>query len=188
MQPIHERGKVAYFDKYEPGTKIGKALGNTVSGDGYRFRGRGYVQLTGRRNYALASKKLGVDFVADPDRAIEPNLAANIIVAGMSEGWFTGKKLSDYRSYEDMRRVVNGVDKADLIAGYAEKIERALLADAEAAPSPAPPDKAPMPPAPEKPATDAPAPAQPPSIQKVMIYIIGAVAAVIAAWFGFGGQ
>jgi lysozyme len=43
-------------------------------------------------------------------------------------------------------------------------------------------------PPPEKPATDAPVPAQPPSIQKVMIYLIGGVIAVIAAWFGFGGK
>jgi lysozyme len=43
-------------------------------------------------------------------------------------------------------------------------------------------------PPPEKPATDAPTPAQPPSIQKVMIYLIGAAIAIIAAWFGFGGK
>lgn len=140
MQPIHERGKRAYFDKYEPGTRIGKVLGNTVPGDGYRFRGRGDVQLTGRRNYALASKKLGVDFLAFPDRALEPKLAAEILFAGMEEGWFTGRDLSDFiddldeedaedlREFIEARRVVNGTDKARLIGEYALAFERALRA------------------------------------------------------------
>lgn len=63
MQPIYERGARAYFDKYKPGTKIGKALGNTQPGDGYRFRGRGLVQLTDRSDYVRAGKKLGLDLV-----------------------------------------------------------------------------------------------------------------------------
>mgnify|MGYP000679869828 CR=1 FL=1 len=96
MQPIHERGGKAYFRKYDAGTKIGKALGNTLPGDGYKFRGRGYVQITGRRNYSKASTITGVDLLADPDKALDPVIAAKIIVDGMTKGWFTGKKLSNY--------------------------------------------------------------------------------------------
>lgn len=126
MQPIHEYGPKSYFAKYEPGTSIGKNLGNTRPGDGYLFRGRGYVQLTGRTNYLNASKKLSVDLIADPELALRPDIAAKILVRGCTEGWFTGKKLSDYGDYPSMRRVVNGVDKAELIAGYAREFEAAL--------------------------------------------------------------
>ena len=70
MAPIYERGAKAYFNKYEPGTKIGKALGNTAKGDGYRYRGRGFVQLTGRANY----RKFGIE--DNPDKALEPDIAA----------------------------------------------------------------------------------------------------------------
>ena len=43
MQPITEFGSRKYFDKYDAGTSIGKVLGNTIKGDGYKYRGRGYV-------------------------------------------------------------------------------------------------------------------------------------------------
>lgn len=126
MAPIYERGAKAYFDKYEPGTRIGKALGNTAPGDGYRYRGRGFVQLTGRANY----RKFGIE--DQPDKALDPEIAANILVIGCLKGWFTGKALGDYEAFRDMRRVVNGTDKADLIAGYAEAFLRALNAGQEA--------------------------------------------------------
>lgn len=130
MQPIHERGARSYFNKYEPGTKIGNRLGNAIKGDGYLFRGRGYVQLTGRANYEAAGRKLKLPLVMQPDLALVPDHAADILIRGCMEGWFTAKKLSDYADYENMRRVVNGVDKAKDIAGYARTFEAALLASA----------------------------------------------------------
>ncbi len=131
MQPIYERGGRSYFNKYEPGTKIGKNLGNTQPGDGYRYRGRGFVQLTGRPNYLKAGKALGADLVANPDLALEPYHAAEILITGCLEGWFTGKKLGDYiteakADFKNARRVINGTDKAATIAGYADKFLEAL--------------------------------------------------------------
>lgn len=130
MLPITERGPKAYFDKYNAGTRIGKRLGNTESGDGYLYRGRGYVQLTGRANYAKAGAKLGVLLEQSPDLALDPHIAGKIMVIGMTEGWFTGKKLADYLpgDYAGARRIINGTDKAQTIAGYARLFEAALAA------------------------------------------------------------
>lgn len=148
MQPIYERGQKTYFNKYEPGTDIGKALGNTVAGDGFRYRGRGYVQLTGRANYRKAGEKMSVDLLGNPDLALQPHIAACILIRGCIEGWFTGKKLSSYPDFKNMRRVVNGIDRASDIALVAEGFLRALNLAEATTPKPAipaPPD-APLPP------------------------------------------
>ena len=131
MRPIHERGSRAYFDKYDAGTRLGRILGNTRKGDGYTYRGRGYVQITGRANYAKASERFRVDFLSNPDRAIEPRWAAQILIAGSIEGWFTGRRLDHYindksKDYLNARRVINGMDRARQIADYAVLFERAL--------------------------------------------------------------
>lgn len=130
MQPIYERGAPGYFDKYEPHNKLGRLLGNIKRGDGFLYRGRGYVQLTGRANYAKAGKALGEALEALPDQALRPDLAARILIDGMIGGWFTGRKLSDYlgekADYLNARRVVNGLDCAADIAGYAREFEAAL--------------------------------------------------------------
>lgn len=136
MQPITEYGGRKYFDKYDTG-KLAKALGNTpeADGDGYKYRGRGYVQITGRANYSKAGDWLKLDLLGNPDLALHPTVAAQVLVRGCSNGWFTGKKLADYLpgDYVGARRIVNGTDRAELIAGYAEAFEAALMAlgDAE---------------------------------------------------------
>ena len=128
MQPIVERGARAYFAKYEAGTPIGRRLGNILPGEGYLYRGRGYVQLTGRDNYIRAGAELGVLLAQSPDIALLPDIAARILRHGMQEGWFTGKTLSDYLpgDYVNARRIINGKDKATLIAGHARAFEVAL--------------------------------------------------------------
>jgi len=133
--PITERGGQSYFDKYEPGTSIGKSLGNTQPGDGYLFRGRGYVQLTGRTNYGNMSSRLALsgddDLVLHPEAALQPDVAYRIMSYGMRRGSFTGKKLGDYISdagcnYQQARRIINGLNRADDIAGYAASFESSL--------------------------------------------------------------
>jgi putative chitinase len=135
FQPITERGAKSYFDKYELGTSIGKTLGNTVKGDGYLYRGRGYVQITGRANYQKMTEKLALigdeDLILHPDAALHPDIAYRIMSFGMRKGTFTGKKLSDYINatkcdYTNARRIINGTDKAATIKGYAVNFETVL--------------------------------------------------------------
>ena len=134
MKPIDERGGNNYFNKrYGPQTSVGKMLGNTKAGDGALFHGRGYVQLTGRRNYAKAKQLTGVDLIADPDRAKDPEIAYQIAIQGMKDGWFTGKKLSQFikdgesPNYEDARTIINGHDKAANIADIARRFNEVLV-------------------------------------------------------------
>lgn len=170
-----ELGSRDYFSKYNAGTKLGTELGNSISGDGYKFRGRGYVMLTGRRNYAKAAKAIGVDLVGNPDKATVPEIASVILVLGMRDGWFTGKKLADYPDYRNMRRVVNGTDKAAQIAEMALNFEKAMAAVT-----------IPTPPLPVPPPPPVPAASKGLSIQQVMIGIILAIAGAIAAYLGLG--
>lgn len=67
-------------------TKIGKSMGNTEPGDGFKYRGRGYIQLTGKSNYAAYSQAAGVDLVKNPDAASDPLVAAKITAAFVLKG------------------------------------------------------------------------------------------------------
>jgi putative chitinase len=134
MQPIHEYGSDAYLAKYDTG-RLAKMLGNTpeADGDGQLYCGRGFVQATGRTNYKRASDELGVDLIAHPDLAMEPKIAMAIMQKGMVEGWFTGKKLANYFNKDandpvGARRIINGTDQAQRIAGYFLEFGKALKA------------------------------------------------------------
>lgn len=97
----------------------------------YPYYGRGFSQLTWEENYKKESKRLGVDLVGNPDLILEPKLAANSHVYCLMNGVYAGKKISDYINskkvdYINARRCVNGLDKANLIAGYAEKFAKCV--------------------------------------------------------------
>ncbi|MBT9582978.1 hypothetical protein IV102_06490 [bacterium] len=130
---VHESGAGAHMEEFASGSAYEgrKDLGNNQSGDGVRYKGRGYVQITGRNNYTNWSKKLGIDLVGNPELAEKPENAARILVEGMKEGSFTGKKLGDYigggkQDFEGARRIVNGTDKASVFADTARKLMAAL--------------------------------------------------------------
>lgn len=101
--------------------------------------GRGYVQLTWARNYERADRELGLDgkLVVDLDLAMDPAIAARILVKGMAEGWFTSRKLADtlpaagpatLAQFKASRPIINGHDKDDEIAAIAMELQAALQA------------------------------------------------------------
>lgn len=118
MLPVKEYGS----DKYLRSKKY------------YPYIGYGYVQLTWEPNYAKVGKLIGVDLITNPERALEPDIAAKIMTGGMLNGWFTGvgfqKKRPVYKydriSYIRARAIINGTDKAEAIAEYAMVFEKAL--------------------------------------------------------------
>lgn len=99
--------------------------------EGKSWLGRGLPQLTHKKNYEVMSKALGVDLLANPNRAMEPTIAIDIMFVGMQRGLFTGKSLSDYFNGKDTdwlnaRRIINGVESADKVAGYGKAFYAAL--------------------------------------------------------------
>lgn len=112
----------------------GGRMGNTGPDDGWNYRGRGFPQTTGKDNYARSGKIVGVDLVKEPDRILEPRIAAITMIESMVRGLYTGKKLSDYLSgskadYRNARAIINGDVKKNggLVAGYAVAFEKALI-------------------------------------------------------------
>jgi hypothetical protein len=90
----------------------------------YPYYGRGYVQLTHDYNYRPYSTLLGIDLVSDPDLVMRPDISLFILVDGMKRGVFTGLKLDDFISGSNLdflhaRKIINGMDQADLIQSYA---------------------------------------------------------------------
>lgn len=135
LQPIRERGGEAYlrrmYDVTGDRPALARTMGNTEPGDGVKYCGRGFVQLTWKNNYRAMTGPTCVDLVAFPDKAMELPVATEILFTGMIRGMFTGRKLADYfdgkrADWASARRIVNGTDKADLIAGYGKHYYAAI--------------------------------------------------------------
>lgn len=135
----HETNRFKAKEEYGQGR--GRDYGTpilTIRGKYEKYHGRGWVQLTWLQNYAkmsvaasLAFNK-NIDLVNEPEQILtDKALNAFICFEGMIQGTFTGRKLSDYVNstkcdFIGARKVINGTDKAALIAGYAEKFKEAL--------------------------------------------------------------
>lgn len=138
MKPIREYGGERYFTRMYDITgdrpHVARRLGNLAPGDGALFSGRGFVQLTGRANYADWQERLGVDLTSGrpaADRVLSLPVATRILFEGMIKGTFTGRKFADYfddvrEDWESARRIINGRDKKALIAGYARAYYAAI--------------------------------------------------------------
>ncbi|HPQ94962.1 MAG: hypothetical protein KDI44_14245 [Thiothrix sp.] len=161
MRPIEEYGK-----------GVGRSYGQPDPTTGQTYYGRGLPQLTLRDNYDRFGTRLGIDLLHHPELALEPRTSAKILVLGLSRGLFTGVSLADMHradgfDWTGARRTINGTDRAQLIANYAQ----VFLAGLQAAISPVSAPAAPTPMAqadirqavePSAPAAR-PAPASPPA-------------------------
>lgn len=123
---------VTYFE-----TKYGNRpdLGNTSAGDGYTYRGRGLIQLTGRLNYTHYGSVIAVDLVTHPERALELPIAVDLLVAFFVEHHIPA--LAEAGKWELVRRRVDGgLNGYEQFLGYVNGLEKALAALPPPAPAP----------------------------------------------------
>ena len=140
FKPIEEYGK-GKGRKYGTLYTNSKGVKYGIAGSGgdtylysdypHLYYGMGFVQLTHWVNYKFAGEQLGIDLINNPDLALQPKYAAEILVKGFVQGWFTSKKISDYindkkKDLLGARRCINGNDKAKEIADIAVVMEKAL--------------------------------------------------------------
>ena len=113
FRPVTEYGPRRYFDRYE----FRHDLGNVNPGDGFKYRGRGFIQLTGRANYRRFGQLLGVDLEHNPDLALTPEWSAAILakylrthgvdVWAVRAGKAKGTD-AEVGAWQKVRRLVNG--------------------------------------------------------------------------------
>ena len=106
-QMAHETGNFKYAEEIHDGSDYegSKTLGNTEPGDGKRFKGRGYIQITGRWNYGHYGKKVGVDLIKNPELAADPKVAADVAIAYWNE-----RVDRDAAKRGDIKKVTYGVN------------------------------------------------------------------------------
>lgn len=111
-QLAHESGGFRYIEELWGPTPAQRRyegrrdLGNVHAGDGYRYRGRGWIQLTGRYNYRKYGQLLGVDLESQPDLAATPEYAARLAAAYWQQRGLSG--LADAGNFREITRRING--------------------------------------------------------------------------------
>ena len=154
---MQELGGNSYFKQYDGR----KDIGNTQAGDGERFKGRGFFQLTGRANYRDMGRKLGLDLENQPEQAANPEIAAKIATQFWADRSrarkFGGGKISDLAKAGDIDGVTQGINgglngaqnRRDLFASYLKSAETTTASAARippvSIPSSVPERIAPMP-------------------------------------------
>lgn len=184
--------------KMQPVAEIGRGKGRTYGKPagpyGKIYYGRGHVQLTWLHNYEKAGRLRGLDLVRNPELALDLRHSINIMFSGMEAGWFTGKKLADFfgkgpADWRNARKIINGLDKADLIGGHAKEFLAALTKagyGAKAAGKPADaqkPVEAPNPAPKPQPAPAAPADGNAGFVGKIVAVIVAACTGTLL-WLG----
>lgn len=114
FKPINEYGSYAYFERMYG---MRPDLGNIYQGDGAKYHGRGFIQLTGRSNYRYYGSILGVDLESNPDLALDPYYSAAILAL-----YFKGRDIPSFCNKGDwywVRYLVNGgYNGLDEFLGY----------------------------------------------------------------------
>jgi len=127
MRPVAEQSSTdPQFQRYEPFTRVGRILGNTSAGDGLRYRGRGFLQLTGRDNHRRIGAMIGVDLEAQPTLLTsDPAIAAQATVAYLrSRGAFDAAERGDW---EAVRRTVQPGDDPMGMARFRTVVDALLV-------------------------------------------------------------
>lgn len=102
---IELRSDASAEKKYGVGTRVGRILGNKYKGDGAKFKGRGYIQLTGRYNYTHYGKKIGVDLARNPELASDLDVALKVA----AEYWVS-KGLNELADKGDIRAITKRIN------------------------------------------------------------------------------
>lgn len=120
---IYESGSFQYTRELASGRAYEgrKDLGNVIAGDGVRFKGRGLIQITGRRNYERISNEFGIDFVKNPHLLEEPEWAVKSAC-----WWWADKGLNEIADTGDFRKVTRIVNGG--LTGWAERSKWYALA------------------------------------------------------------
>ena len=103
---MYELGSPSYFTKYDGR----QDLGNSQPGDGYNFRGRGYIQLTGRGNYTRYGPAVGVDLVNNPDLAADEAVAARVALTYWYNVKVQGTTLAQWAEQGNINNVILGIN------------------------------------------------------------------------------
>lgn len=134
LPKVEDESEEFYKDMYDiEGVRKTTALrlGNTKSGDGEKYKQRGFITILGKSNYKAFEDLLKVPLIEEPDLLVNVDVASRALVKGMLEGTYTGLYLSKYINnrhvdYTNARRVTKGVEGAKKIAMLAQQLERAI--------------------------------------------------------------